>query len=254
MNKFSKQAKLATLALAALAVALAGGCRGDRQTSRPRQFLPDMDDSPKFKPQTQTPFFADGRSMRAPVTGTVAFGVLPDPKAPGREHYLKEDDAFFRGKASDGAFLAKIPPGVTIDRAALERGQERYNVFCASCHGYDGKGKGTVGAVWSYGLPNFLDPKYWDAKNDPEKSRDGYIFHVIRNGVAGPDGALKMPAYGYSIRPEDAWKIVAYIRAIQAASFGKLEDLPEAERQKLLQNRPTTPSGQGGSTSTGGSQ
>ena len=231
---------IAMLVLASVA-AFGGGCRGDRSSSRPRQFIPDMDDSPKFKPQTKTPFFADGRAMRSPVQGTVAFGVLPDPAAKGREHYLKEDDAFFRGKGGDGAFLTTIPAGVTIDQAALERGQERFNVYCASCHGYDGLGKGTVGKQWSYGLPNFLDPKYWDLKVDAEKSRDGYIFHVIRNGVAAPDGSLLMPAYGYSVRPEDAWKIVAYIRSIQEASRGSLQDLPEAERQRLQQNRPKTP-------------
>lgn len=242
---------IATLALAGLAIALAGGCRGDRTEARPRQFLPDMDDSPKFKPQTPTPFFADGRAMRRPVEGVVAFGSMEDVgvvtanakgqdwagKLAPRDRYLKEDDAFFRGRNADGSFVERIPAGVVIDAAALERGQEKFNITCSACHGYDGKGKGTVGLQWSYPLPNFHDPKYYDAKVDAEKSRDGYIFHVIRNGVAGTGSELKMPAYGYNITPADAWKIVAYFRTLQAAQLGKPADLPEAERNRLNQTK-----------------
>jgi mono/diheme cytochrome c family protein len=252
MSKTKMTTTIATLALAGVVIGVAGGCRGDRSESRPRQFLPDMDDSPKFKAQTKTEFFTDGRSMRQPVQGTVAFGMLEDvgvvqaaaggnagqipaDSLPSRDRFLREDDAYFRGRNADGTFVQKVPTRAVIDQKALERGQERFNIYCASCHGYDGLGKGTVGAAWSYPLPNFMDPKYWDPKADAEKSRDGYIFHVIRNGVAGPDGALKMPAYGYNITPSDAWKIVAYVRALQATQQGKLGDLPEAERQRLNQ-------------------
>jgi mono/diheme cytochrome c family protein len=247
MSKINTTTMIAVLGLAALAVA--GGCRGDRSESRPRQFIPDMDDSPKFKPQTKTPFFADGRAMRQPVAGTVAFGMLADVGAvqsgaeslkalPSRDRFLREDDAYFRGQGPDGKWLATVPARVTIDRAALERGQERFNVYCSSCHGYDGLGKGTVGTQWSYGLPNFMDTKYIDPKVDAERATDGFIFHTIRNGVAGTGGELKMPAYGDKLPPEDAWKIVAYIRALQAAQRGTPADLPEVERQRLEQARP----------------
>jgi mono/diheme cytochrome c family protein len=229
---------LTTLGMGAALLALAagglGGCRGDRSENRPRQFLPDMDDSPKFKPQTAAGFFEDGRAMRQPVVGTVPFGATPDAKDPTRADYLKDDPSFYFGKVSqaqDAAFVDNIPSSVVVTQELLARGMERYNIFCASCHGYDGKGGGTVGSQWSYALPNFHDVKYKDRKQPTAK--DGYIYHTIRNGVANPDGSLKMPAYGYSINAKDAWAIVAYFRALQNVYAGNINDLPEAERTRL---------------------
>ncbi|MCE2924896.1 MAG: cytochrome c [Phycisphaeraceae bacterium] len=252
MSSRASKVKVVALTGAVVLAGVAGACRGDRTAARPRQFFPDMDDSPKFKPQTKSEFFTDSRSMRPVVEGTVAFGMLQDvgvvtseqsgatmlfqdAPIPARDRFLREDDAYFRGINADGTYLQSIPLRAVIDTKALQRGQDRFNVFCASCHGYDGQGKGQVGIQWSYPLPNFNDPKYWDPNADPMRSRDGYIFHTIRNGVIGPDGAAKMPGYAYNITPADAWNIVAYFRALQASRQGKLTDLPEAERQRLLQ-------------------
>lgn len=234
--------KVAMVAAMALLIVSAGGCRGDRSESRPRQFLPDMDDSPKFKPQTKTEFFADRRAMRQPVAGTVAFGTSMDPADPTRKDKLKEDPIFFTGMSGKDVYAHPMPGSVTVSKDVLELGQEKFNIFCSACHGYDGAGKGTVGAQWSYALPNFHDAKYKDPKEF--QGRDGYIFHVIRNGVIGPDGAAKMPAYGYNINEREAWAIVAYFRALQASRDGKINELPADIKQRLETNRPAVMQGQ----------
>lgn len=231
--------KTTRLALTAgmLALAAAAGCRGDRSANRPHQFFPDMDDSPKFKPQTQTPFFADGRAMRRPVEHTVAFGDLPHADDASRAEYLKDDAAYYFGTGPDGKYVATIPSSVTVDRKMLERGQERFNIYCSVCHGYDGKGKGMVGAQWQGVVANFHDSKFTDPSQ--VQSNDGYIFHTIRNGLPAddPKQPLRMPSYGYSVNEADAWAIVAYVRALQAQQTGALTDLPAEQRGALEASR-----------------
>lgn len=249
----------ATITPLALTLALAGtlaglsGCRGERTDKPPRQFIPDMDDGPKWKPQARTGFYADGRTMRPTVAGTVAFGRSSVAADEARADLLREDAGFYLGRVSapgsgagaggaEPAFIERMPVEVTAPM--IERGQERFNIYCSVCHGYDGKGKGLVGdparrTGWSYALPNFHDKAYTD-RNEP-KGKDGYLFHVIRNGVLNPDGTWKMPPYGHAVDEADAWAIVAYLRTLQAVYAGQLADVPEAERAKLMSTRPAKP-------------
>lgn len=234
----------ATLALAAIA-----GCRGDRSASRPRQFFPDMDDSPKFKPQTQTPFFADGRAMRRPVEHTVPYGRATGAVAPDRDGLLKDDTAYYFGtEGGEGKYVAAIPRpvvengrlvrrGIVVDRKVLGRGQERFNIYCSACHGYLGDGQGMVGKQWQGVVANFHDAKFTDPSQ--VHSLDGYIFHVIRNGLPAddPKQPMRMPSYGYSVNEEDAWAIVAYVRALQAQQAGSPADLAPAQRDALERTR-----------------
>ncbi len=218
------------------------GCRSDRFDKPPRQLLPDMDDSPKFKPQTATDFFQDGRAMRPSVPGTVAFGVSSDAADALRATFLREDQGLYAGRDASGAYLARIPSSVTVDASLLARGAEKYNIYCAACHNYDGYGKGMVGEQWSYPLPSFHDPKYKagateevvDATTGAKRtiaaktSLDGYIFDVVRNGV---ENGAKMPGYGHAIKPADAWAVVAYFRALQASQDGQIAvDVPAEKR------------------------
>ena len=250
----------ASLAGFALAGGIMAGCRGERSDKPPRQFFPDMDDSPKFKPQTGTDFFADGRSMRQPVAGTVAFGYSPllagefdgdtpgasaDPEAANmirdkvaaeRARLLKDDsgvggEGMYTGADRKGDYLASVPAALVVDRAFIERGMTKFNIYCATCHGYDGKGKGITGQAWSYPLPNFYDPKYSDPKE--KTGKDGYLFSVVRNGVYGPDGLNKMPGYAHAINEKDAWAVVMYLRALQATEQGTLSDVPETQRAQI---------------------
>ncbi len=231
---------LAYVGLGALCVAGLPGCRGDREAKPPRQFFPDMDDAPKWKPQSESRFFADGRTMRPGVQGTVAFArvalsedVLADrpawaaPHLARREALLAEDESVSSGRDASGEWLATIP--IEVDRELVLKGMERFDIYCAVCHGYTGDGKGMVGQQWAYPLPTFHDEKYMDAAQPT--GRDGYLYHVTRVGVIGPDGVSKMPGYAHALTERESWAVVAYIRALQQTRRGTLADLTEQERE-----------------------
>lgn len=244
---------LRTLAIAGATVVLAGGlsaCRDERSDAPPRQFLPDMDDSPKFKPQTHTDFFAEGRVMRPDVKGAVAFGDRLGQSERERAAFLKESVEAYQGIDSklpanaDGTpqYVKFVPASVISDyidanpgkdgaamsvddalAAKIKRGQERFNIYCAVCHGSHGEGGdpanfagGVVGRRWSYPVPSFHDPKYSDRAQ--KFGQDGYIFHTILNGVPEVDPAkpTKMPSYADKVNEADAWAIVLYLRTLQA--------------------------------------
>ncbi len=243
---------LAACLFAALGASMQG-CRDERSDAPPHQFLPDMDDSPKFKNQGRTDFFADGRMMRPRVAGTVPFGENAHADAPTRFMYLKDSPEAFRGIDSSAkpgpngevSYVKFIPAAVFEDYARLTgkgpdesitakivRGQERFNIFCAACHGYQGEGGdpanfvgGVVGRRWSYPVPSFHQDKYRD--RDQPTGSDGYIFHVVLNGVAGatPNDPKKMPGYADKVTEPDAWAIVAYLRSLQ----GAWRDAPAAQ-------------------------
>ncbi len=229
------------LALGALCVLPA--CRGDRTDKPPRQFFPDMDDGPKMKPQTATGFFADGRAMRPRPVGTVAFGRSAHAADAARADLLRDDPAFYLGRESfapDAPYVLDIPVALAVDEKLLLHGQERFNIYCSACHGYDGRGKGMVGLNWATPIPSYMDATYTDKAKEP-KAKDGYLFHTIRNGVPNegkPDDPWKMPPYAHALSERDAWAVVAYIRTLQAANAGGLQDLTETQREQLMKSKP----------------
>ena len=243
------------LALAA-AVVVMGGCREDRSNNPPRQFFPDLDDQLRYQPQSESNFYAEysdsetgeryGRTMREPVAGTVAFGAEPFAKSvmgvnfSKRADYLREDDAYYRGVNEDGTYVEKIPFRVTEE--LIDLGQRQYEIYCIVCHGGTGQGDGMVGQQWAYAVPKFTDPKYIPGQSDdPERFRDGFLFHTARNGVPNPGGEYpyKMLGYGSKLSIEETWAIVAWIRTMQRSRNGSLEDLPPAEQRRLRQEAGT---------------
>ena len=191
-----------------------------------------MHNQPKYRPLRETAAFSDGRTARAPVAGTVARGEL------------REDKLFYTGKTQEGDAI-----GATIARAqgasaqggtattgayrgfstvfpfpvtkeVLDRGQERFNIFCSVCHDRSGSGLGMVVRRGYRQPPSFHIDRLRQAP-------PGYIFDVITNGFGA------MPDYASQIPARDRWAIVAYIRALQLAQQGKLEDVPAADREKL---------------------
>jgi mono/diheme cytochrome c family protein len=231
------------LAVAGFAAAGLGGCRSDRFEEPPREFFPDMDHQSRFVPQADTLFFENGSSARVPDANAVAFGTASfDPRSfasepwaqsfmTERSGFVAEDDAVYRGRAADDSYIDYIPVPVTRER--LERGQERFNIFCSACHGYEGDGLGMV-SDYFIAKPVSL---HLDLYTDPAQrtALDGYIFEVIRNGVRN------MPGYGYALDAQDTWNVVMYVRALQESRKGKIEDLPAAERDALLRSRPSAP-------------
>ena len=169
-------------------VALSGCARGCTSSRPPIHPNPSMDDQPKVLAQTASPFFYDGASMRQPVPGTVAIDGL------------KEDAAFFMGKGADGQFVATIP--VTVDAALLERGRQRYTIYCQPCHDARGDGKGILFQRGNVPTASFHDEKIL-------KYPDGQIFDVMTNGMG------LMPSYKWPIPTADRWAIIAYIRELE---------------------------------------
>ena len=169
-------------------IPLAGCARGCTSSRPPIHLNPSMDDQPKVRPQTASTFFYDGTSMRQPVPGTVPIGGL------------KEDTAFFTGKGADGQFVATIP--VTVDERVVERGRQRYVIYCLPCHDARGDGKGILFQRGSVPTATFHQEKIL-------KYTDGQIFDVITNGVG------LMAGYRWPIPPADRWAIIAYVRGLQ---------------------------------------
>ena len=178
---------LGALALTS-AVTLAGCARGCTSSRPPVHLNPSMDDQPKVLPQTASTFFFDGSSMRQPVPGTVAIDGL------------KEDTAFYTGMGPDGKPVATIP--VTVDETLLERGRQRYVIYCQPCHDARGDGKGILFQRGNVPTASFHDEKLL-------KYTDGQIFDIMTNGMG------LMPSYRWPIPPADRWAIIAHVRALQ---------------------------------------
>ena len=187
-----------------LAIVVLTGCQGTISQKEPIHINPNMDWQERFEAQEANPFFADGRAMRAPVKGTVARG------------FLKENDALWTGKTASGSW-ASIPVEVNLE--LLERGRERYDIFCSVCHGLAGDGQGII-MTGGYGYvpaPTFHSEMV-------RAQADGYLYNALTYGVRS------MPGYGTQIPVEDRWAIVAYIRALQRSQNASASDVPENER------------------------
>ena len=178
---------LGALALSSVVV-LSGCARGCTSSRPPIHLNPSMDDQPKVLPQTASDFFFNGSSMREPVPGTIAIDGL------------KEDAAFFTGKGADGQFVATIP--VPQNDALLQRGQQRYVIYCQPCHDARGEGKGILFQRGNVPTASFHDEKIL-------KYPDGQIFDVMTNGMG------LMPSYKWPIPASDRWAIIAYIRELE---------------------------------------
>jgi mono/diheme cytochrome c family protein len=165
----------------------------------------DMHDQPKYKPLAGTDFFADHRASRPAVDGTVARG------------YLRIDDAHYTGKIG-GEDIDLFP--IQITKADIERGQSRFNVYCSPCHGRTGDGNGMVVLRGYRQAATYYSDKLM-------KAPVGHYFDVISNGFGA------MPSYASRLDPDDRWRVIAYIRALQLSESAKVTDVPADKRQDL---------------------
>jgi mono/diheme cytochrome c family protein len=175
-----------------LCLALVAGCRQD------------MHNQPKYKPLRASTFFGDGSSARMTVEGTVARGTL------------KEDEGFFTGKVG-GTPVADFP--MAVDQTLIDRGQERFNIYCTPCHDGTGAGNGMV-VQRGYRKPPSLHEERLRA------AEPGYIVDVITNGFG------VMPDYRAQVAPRDRWAIAAYIRALQLSQRAAAGDVPGGDPSK----------------------
>ncbi len=165
-----------------------------------------MHDQPKFVPLRPSEFFSDGRSERPVVDDTVARGQL------------KDDTAFYTGKGPDGKPVDAFPFPVTAE--VLQRGQERFTIYCTPCHSRLGDGNGMIPRRGFRHPPTYHQDRL-------RKVPNGYIFDVITNGFGA------MQDYSAQVSPADRWAIVAYIRALQLSENAGIEDVPRNERAPL---------------------
>src|SRR5262245_42894518 len=172
--------------LAGACLVLASGCRQD------------MHNQPKYRGLRASTFFADGSSARPLVEGVVARGTL------------QEDEGFFTGKIGKDD-VAEFP--FAIDEAVLNRGQERYNIYCTPCHGRTGYSDGMVGQRGSRQPPSLHDQRLRDAAA-------GHFVDVMANGFGA------MPDYQVQISARDRWAVAAYIRALQLSQHATTADVP----------------------------
>ena len=165
----------------------------------------DMHDQPKVRPYRESNFFADGLSARPEIPGTVARGELRD------------DDALYLGKVGNQP-IERFP--IAIDRATLERGRDRYDIYCAPCHDRVGNGQGQVVRRGYRRPPSFHAERLRTAPV-------GYFYDVITNGFG------VMPAYATQVAVRDRWAIVAYLRALQLSQHASIADVPSDVRATL---------------------
>lgn len=175
-------------------------------------FVLDMDNQPRFNTQQEAGFFRDGRTMRPVVEGTVARGALV------------QDERYTRGAVGD-TWVTSFPSQVTVNRALLERGQERFNIYCAPCHGHAGYGDGMVHLRAMTLLVTGVNGTEWVAPKSLHETAIaeqplGKTFNSITNGVRN------MAGYASQIPTADRWAIVAYVKALQMSQNADIDALP----------------------------
>ncbi len=200
------------LVLSWVPLAIIAKARVSKSTQPRIHIIPDMDNQPKLKAQSSNPMFADGRAMRPPVAGAVAVDA-PDP-----------GDPVTSGRRN-GEFVEHMPMRVTM--GMMRRGQQRFDIYCAPCHGLVGEGDGMVAK-----RADQLQEGTWvpptSLQSDLVRSHpDGKIFDIITNGIRN------MPPYGPQIPVADRWAIVAYVRALQRSQHASVGDVPPELRSAL---------------------
>ncbi len=230
--------------LALIPPVLIAKARYTTSTTPRLSFISDMDHQPKFKAQTTNSLFADGRSMRPQVAGTIAQGDL------------REDSAFYRGirkesgntenvadvDIADGTFLISVPSEentppaassaaagtpdwvtkfpVEVDEKLIRRGKQRYEIYCATCHGIGGDGDGLV-TLRALELEQGTWVRPTSLHAEPiRKQPVGQLYNTIANGVR------KMPGYAAQIPVKDRWAIVSYVKALQKTRTATAKDVP----------------------------
>ncbi len=211
---------------------LFAGVRGTKMSHPPIEIFPDMDHQPKYQPQHASGFFADGRAARKPVEGTIPVGYAVKGayyQAPARNAtfspsgFTNQPDYFNTGRIGD-VYGDGFPTQVQVDEAFLQRGHQRYDIHCATCHGKAGLGNGVTGQFGMVAIANLMDERI---RIQP----DGQIYNTITHGKN------TMGAYGPNLAVEDRWAILGYLRALQKSQAFKLADLP-ADKQKEFQAKP----------------
>ncbi len=196
------------------------GCRGQVSEEPPVVPIRNMYHQPRYDPLEESHFFEDGRTMRPPVEGAVAREMEPNASfATGRT----EDDS---------AWLLEVPAPIVQRKGGMEalvqRGQERYEIYCAPCHGIAGNGQGLVAnRADELGFSTLRPPTFHDDRI--RHMPDGQLYATITNGIRN------MPAYRHNIPQDDRWAIVTYVRALQITGASRPTARNEARAEETNQ-------------------
>jgi mono/diheme cytochrome c family protein len=190
------------------------GLRGTRFTKPPMDVFPEwafpgMKYQPKYKPQHESAFFADGRVDRPIPAHTVSRDAL------------RNDDQLYAGKAADGSWLHGFPEALAVDAKFLAHGRERFTIYCQPCHGALGDGNGITKQYGMGATPTYHDDRL-------RQMAEGEIFNTITNGKGN------MLPYADKLRPEERWAVILYVRALQRAQTGAAADVVDASARKTL--------------------
>jgi len=196
------------LAVLVVGVVSLAGFRGCTSTRPPIELFDDMVRQPKYKAQARSEFFADGRTDRPVPPNVVARGDAA------------LDDHKYRGRNPDGSFARGWPLDLPVTNVLMARGQERFVIYCAPCHGSLGDGQGITKPYGMTATPSYHDDRL-------RAMAEGELFNTITNGKN------TMMPYGDKLPPEDRWAVIAYLRALQRAQNGRLDDVPAAARAQL---------------------
>ncbi len=191
--------------------------RYSKSPDAPLNLVTNMDYQEKYKTQQSTAFFSDHRTMRPPIPGTVS------------QDDLALDDHLSRGvrAGTNDEFVADFPPQFQVSAAAMHRGKERFEIYCAPCHGQAGYGDGMVARrAEELSEGTWVPPTSLHDAPLADKPV-GYFYNVISNGVRN------MPGYASQIPEMDRWAIALYIRALQRSDAGSVEDVPSNQRGAL---------------------
>jgi len=195
------------LALVVVTVVSVAGFRGSLSRRPPLEVFPDMKRQPKLRPQKPNAFFADQKSSRLPVPGTLARGVA------------FEDVPVNTGRITGTTNFVETNP-VPITAELLARGRERYTIYCSPCHSAAGDGNGITTKYGMLRAANYHDPRL-------VRMPDGEIFNTITQGKG------LMSSYASQVSGPDRWAIIAYIRVLERARLGNLDDVPAEIRPTL---------------------
>lgn len=230
---------IASTAMALIPLAIAAKARNSRSSDPHIHIFPDMDFQPKYKSDQAMDLFADGRANRGDISGTVARGGMQTDELFyfGLEH-SDNGDAWttgFPARYPDSPDVAPDLRGTpfAVDMKLLKRGQQRYNIYCSPCHGYDGRGQGMIpervkagGGVWL--ARNLVEPPDAEGKGGVViQMANGQLLNTIANGFQ------TMMGYASQIPAADRWAIVAYVRALQRAQNASAGDVPADQRGSI---------------------
>lgn len=167
-----------------------------------------MYNQPKVRPYRSAAFFADGSGARPIPAGTVARG------------HLNEDQAYFAGTGEDGKLVTELPAPVKLTKELLQRGRQRFEIFCSPCHGRTGSGVGMIVRRGFKRPPAFTVDRL-------RNERIGYFFDVMSHGFG------QMSSYAAQVPVEDRWAIAAYVRVLQLSQSTPASMLAESDRKAL---------------------